>query len=344
MNKHLWLAGATGLAVALLAVGWLDGGGGTDAGQAPAPIPRRVVAALGRVEPLSEEVRVAAAMTGRLAEVLVDEGDRVERGQVVARLENADHLARLQAAEAGVRVAQAALERVLNGTRPEERREAAAAVTEAEALAGLSDREAARQQGLAEQKLVSHQSLDAANSEARAARARLERARRHLDLVEAPPREDERAQAEAELAVAQARAAETRAIYEKSLIRSPLQGLVLHRFRRAGEQVTELGDTPILSVGDTSVLRVRAEVDEADLGLIALGRPAWCRAEAWGERRFTGRVSRLGSLMGRKRVHDEQPGERVDTRVMEILIDLDPGSDLPVGLRVDAFIELEAGR
>ena len=258
--------------------------------------------------------------------------------------ENADHLARLQAAEAGVRVAQAALERVLNGARPEERREAAAAVTEAEALAGLSDREAARQQGLAEQKLVSHQSLDAANSEARAARARLERARRHLDLVEAPPREDERAQAEAELAVAQARAAETRAIYEKSLIRSPLQGLVLHRFRRAGEQVTELGDTPILSVGDTSVLRVRAEVDEADLGLIALGRPAWCRAEAWGERRFTGRVSRLGSLMGRKRVHDEQPGERVDTRVMEILIDLDPGSDLPVGLRVDAFIELEAGR
>ena len=306
----------------------------------PAPVPRTAIAALGRVEPISEEIRIAAAMTGRLADVILDEGDPVKRGQVVATLENADHRARVRAAEANVGIARASLDRVINGARPAERAEAAAEVGEAQALLARAEREVARQRGLAEKRLGSGQDLDNALSDLDVARARLARAREHLAVVDAPARADERARAEAELALAQARLEEARAVYDKSLVRSPIDGTVLRRFRRAGEQVTEMGDTPILAVGDLSRLRVRAEVDEADIALLRVGQGAYVQADAYGDRRFPGRVARIGSLMGRKTVYSDQPGERKDSRVLEVLIDLERDTGLPAGLRVDAFIEL----
>jgi HlyD family secretion protein len=319
------------------------GDGTTQARDMPAPAPRRAIAALGRVEPVSEEIRIAAAMTGRLAAVSLDEGDPVKRDQVVAILENADHLARVQAAKANIDIARASLDRVINGARPAERAEAAAEVGEAQALLARAEREVTRQRGLAEKRLGSGQDLDNALSDLDVARARLARAREHLAVVDAPARADERARAEAELALAEARLEEARAVYEKSFVRSPIDGVVLRRFRRAGEQVTEMGDTPILAVGDLSRLRVRAEVDEADIALLRVGQGAYVQADAYGNRRFPGRVARIGSLMGRKTVYSDQPGERKDSRVLEVLIDLGAETGLPAGLRVDAFIELGTG-
>ncbi len=307
----------------------------------PAPAPRTIIAALGRIEPASEEIRVAAAMTGRLAEVALDEGQPVRRGQVVATLENDDHLARMQAAAANVGVARAALDRVINGARPSEREEAAAAVREAQAVLARAEREAGRQQGLADKRLASGQDLDNARSDLDVARAQVARTQAHLAVVDSPAREDEQAGAAAELALAQARLAEARALYEKSFVRSPIDGVVLRRFRRAGEQVTEMGDTPILAVGDLSQLRVRAEVDEADIDLLRLGQDAYIEAAAYGERRIPGKIVRIGKLMGRKQIASDDPAERKDSRVLEVLIDLEPGIAIPVGLRVDAFIVLE---
>jgi HlyD family secretion protein len=173
--------------------------------------------------------------------------------------------------------------------------------------------------------------------------ARLARAEQHMEVVDSPPRDDELARAEAEVALAEAQLAEARAMLEKSFVRSPISGIVLRKLRRPGEQVTELGDTPILVLGDTSLLRVRAEVDEADIALVRLGQGAYVQADAFGERRFPGRVSRIGSLMGKKALRDERPAERIDTRVLEVLIDLAPDNPLPVGLRVDAYLELGPG-
>ncbi|WP_295457410.1 efflux RND transporter periplasmic adaptor subunit [uncultured Thiodictyon sp.] len=306
----------------------------------PSPAPRTQIAALGRVEPISEEIRIAAAMTGRLADVMLDEGQPVKKGQVVATLENADHLARVQAAEAAVGIARASLDRVINGARPSEREETAAAVTEAQAVLARTERELARQQGLAEKHLGSGQDLDNARSALEVAHAQLARLRAHLAVVDSPARADEQAKAEAELAQAQAQLALARAIYEKSFIRSPIDGVVLRRFRRAGEQVTEMGDTPIMAVGDIAHLRVRAEVDEADIALLRLGQDATIQADAYGERRIPGKVGRIGNLMGRKQITSDDPAERKDNRVLEVLIDLAPGVDIPVGLRVNTTIAI----
>ncbi|MFZ1537126.1 MAG: efflux RND transporter periplasmic adaptor subunit [Chromatiaceae bacterium] len=324
----------------LAATSLLTRGGRAASPDMPVPIPRTTIAALGRVEPVSEEIRIAAAMTGRLADVPLEEGDPVHKGEVVATLENADHLARVHAAEANVAIAQAGLDRVINGARPAERAEAAAAVREAEALLLRAEQEFNRQQGLAKKRLGSGQDLDNATSEQNVGRARLARAREHLAVVDAPARDDERAKAEAEVSLAKARLAESQAVYQKSFVRSPIDGVVLRRIRRAGEQVTELGDTPILAVGDISQLRVRAEVDEADIGLLRLGQDARIEADAYENRHYQGKVVRIGNLMGRKRVLSEDPGEHQDTRVLEILIDLEANTQLPVGLRVDVFIDI----
>jgi HlyD family secretion protein len=346
-HRILGLFLLAGLGVAI----WfgLKGAGPSDVPQLareglPLPVPRTQVAALGRVEPRSEEMQVAAAMTGRLASVPVEEGEAVTQGQILATLENADHQARVRSAEAALAVARASLDKVLNGARQAERDQAKAEVDETDAVLALAKLELDRQQGLAERKLGSQQDLDRARSEQQVAIARLARARFHLAVIDSPPRPDEQAQAEAEVALAEARVAEARAVLEKSYVRSPVSGIVLRKIRHAGEQVTEMGDTPIVTVGDTSVLRVRAEVDEADIALVKLGQMAYVRADAYGDRRFPGKVTRIGTLMGRKALRNEQPSERVDTRVLEVLIELEPGSNLPVGLRVDTYLQLPANQ
>jgi hypothetical protein len=68
------------------------------------------------------------------------------------------------------------------------------------------------------------------------------------------------------------------------------------------------------------------------------GQPAWVTADAYGDRRFEGTVVRVANLLGRKNISTEEPTEKVDTRVLETLIELNADAHLPVGLRVDAFI------
>jgi HlyD family secretion protein len=94
-----------------------------------------------------------------------------------------------------------------------------------------------------------------------------------------------------------------------------------------------------VTLGDTSRLRVRVDVDENDVAGVYVGQRAWVTAPAYGDRKFTGRVIQIGQMLGRKNVRKDEPSERVDTKILETLIELDPGTALPIGLRVDAFLE-----
>src|SRR5262249_24652691 len=93
-----------------------------------------VVAAPGRVEPRSGEITLSSEISGRIAKINVQEGDKVKTGQVVAELQNSVQLARVAEAEALVTQKDAELRRVTNGAHEQERREAAAAVNEAEVV------------------------------------------------------------------------------------------------------------------------------------------------------------------------------------------------------------------
>ena len=110
-------------------------------------------------------------------------------------------------------------------------------------------------------------------------------------------------------------------------------------FRRAGETVSNLPPTPIATVGDISRLRVRADIDETDVAQIALGQTVWVTADAFRDKRFRGTVAQIGLQLGRKNFRNDNPQERFDTRILEVMIDLEPGVRLPVGLPVDIKTE-----
>jgi HlyD family secretion protein len=297
-----------------------------------------VAAGPGLVEPLSEEVRVSAQIGGRLDRVLVDEGDRVTAGQVLAVIDNEDYRARVESARADLGRREAERRRVVNGARTQERQEAAAAVAEAEAILENARAEQVRRQNLLAQRVISRAEAEDAERAARVAQARVDAARQRFNLIDAEAREEDRAQADADVALARARLEEARAIYEKTLIRAPIDGVILRRHRKAGESVSTQFDSPIVTMADDRVRRVRVDVDETDVGRIVVGQPAYVTADAFGTRRFAGQVVRIGQLLGRKNVRTDEPTERVDTKVLETLVELDDARELPLGLRVEAFI------
>jgi HlyD family secretion protein len=308
------------------------------------PMAPAAAAGPGLVEAVSEEVRVSAQIGGRLEQVLVDEGQRVAAGQVLAIIDNRDYRARVASARADRALRDAVRRRVENGARVQERQEAAAGLAEAEAVLANATSTAERMRGLLRERVISKAELDDAERGERVARARVEGARQRLDLINADARDEDRAQASADVALARARLDEASALYDKTFIRAPIDGVVLRRHRRAGESVSTQFDSPIVTIADDRVRRVRVDVDEADIGRIAVGQPAYVTADAFGDRRFAGKVVRVGQLLGRKNVRTDEPTERVDTKVLETLVELEDGRELPFGLRVQAFIATRTGR
>ena len=246
---------------------------------------------------------------------------------------------RCAVAEARLANVRAVRLRTQNGSRPEERREAQAAVRQAEAVLAQAEREAARRDALARDGVIAREEQDRSARDLDVARARLGELRQRLALVEAGPRAEDRLSAQADVDAAEAALQDARARLAKTSVLSPIAGTVLRRRVRVGESVSpEVPGTSLFTIADVSRLRVRVDVDEHDVGSIQLGQRAYVTAAAFGERRFEGRVFRIGRVLGRKNIRTDEPRERVDTKILETLVELDPGADLPIGLRVDATI------
>jgi len=302
-----------------------------------------LISAPGRVEAVSEEIRIGSELSGRLRSVPVEEGDRVHKGQVLAEIENDDYIARVSAAEATLAERQAELLRIINGARSQERLAAEANVQAAKAVLDNARREAERRRNLAEKEMISHDEAERYERVYHVAQAEYDRATQEFSLVDADARIEDRRRAEAAVSTAQAQLAEARAYLEKTYVRSPLDGVVLRKLRHTGENVSTQFDSPIVTLADDSSLRVRLDVDETDVARLRLGQLAFVTAEAYGSRRFAGHIIRVGRILGRKNVRTDEPSERVDTKILETLMELDPGQSLPLGLRVDAYVQTGTG-
>ncbi len=81
------------------------------------------------------------------------------------------------------------------------------------------------------------------------------------------------------------------------------------------------------------------DVDERDIGRVKLGQAAYAVADAWQGVRFPGKVTEIGRRMGRKNVRTDDPTERIDTKILEVVIDLDEPGRLVTGLRVTSYID-----
>ena len=298
-----------------------------------------LIAAPGRIEAVSEEVRVSSELSGRLKAVNVEEGDRVRQGQVMAEVENADYKARVAEAEAQLAQREAELRRTVNGARAQERREAEASMQAAQAVLNNAKSEALRRRGLADRNVISRDEADRYERAFKVAQAEYEQAAQHFALVDADAREEDRTHAETAVATAKAQLAEARAYLEKSYIRAPINGVILRKLRHTGESVSTQFDSPVVTMADDSVLRVRLDVDESDVSKLRVGQRAYVTAEAYGDHKFWGSVIRVGQILGKKNIRTDEPSEHVDTKILETLVELDPGQRLPLGLRVDSFVE-----
>ena len=306
------------------------------------PLP---IAGPGRVEPSSEDIKIGSELSGRLKIVNVEEGDAIHRDEVLAELENADYRAQVESARANVVAKEATLRKVINGARHQERAEAWSSVNEAKAVMENSQAELRRRQELFSAGVVSREELDRFGREADVAKAKYDAAVQQHALVDDHAREEDQSFAEADVKLAQAQFEEAEARYEKTFIRSPIDGTVLRKHHRSGESVSNSSTVPdpILTIGDRKTLRVRVDVDETDVSKVTVGQRAYVTADAFGKKKFWGHVVRVGQQLGPKNVRTDEPTEKVDTKILETLVELDPGSTLPDGLRVDAFIMPDRG-
>lgn len=148
------------------------------------------------------------------------------------------------------------------------------------------------------------------------------------------------ARAQAARAVAQVKLAQ--AELGKTRLEAPLEGVVVWKYRHAGEAVGVLPPDVVVALADCTQLRVRADVDEADFARIAEGQRVKISAEALGGKYLEGKVARLSHAAGQKRFSTGEARERMDVKVVETLIRFDRPVPLKLGLRVTAYFELAA--
>jgi len=293
-----------------------------------------VLACPGRIEGKSDVINVGAGADGVLTAVLVQEGQQVKAGQVIAFIDCREIESQIDEARALAERARQNRLLLLRGSRPEERRKAADETAAWKAQFKQAQLQHQRVVQLFKTGDVSQEELDKAGRDLEVAEATLRAAENQQTLVNAPPLPEDLARAESEVRLAEEQARTAKARLAKCTVKAPISGTVLRTFLKAGESVSTVFPQPIVSLADTSQIKVRAEVDERDVSRVHLGQSVIVLADAYPDKKFGGRVSRVGAVMGRKKVRTGDAAEKSDRDVLEVLVDLhETEGYLIVGLR-----------
>jgi HlyD family secretion protein len=225
----------------------------------------------------------------RIAAVLVQEGDRVHKGQVVAQLDTSRLAPQVAQAAAQVAAQRAVVERFHNGSRPEEIAQAKANVDSAKADAVNARRQFERLRNLQTAsggRAASQQDLDNAQAALDATDARVVASQKAYELVAIGPRKEDIAQAEAQLQADEAHLAFLQQQLADTDLRAPIDSVVRSRLMEPGEMASPQSSVFTLAVIDPKW--VRAYVAESDLGKIHPGETASITVDSFPNRRFDG--------------------------------------------------------
>lgn len=238
-------------------------------------------------------VELGSILTGRVHQVLVDEGAPVDEGDVLVRLANEELGAALAQATASERQAQARLD----GLRSTGRLAVQASVTQAESVLVAARADLQRTQGLVSQGFLSQSRLDEAHRAVRVAQAQLDAARAQRDAN--ADTGTEVVQAQAQLALASAARASAQVRLQEAEIKAPAKGRVLSRSVEPG-QIVQPGRT-LLTLALSGPLELVAQVDERYLEQLAPGQPASVLADAYPNQVFTATVQAIAPLVDSQR-------------------------------------------
>jgi multidrug efflux pump subunit AcrA (membrane-fusion protein) len=232
---------------------------------------------------------VSTEVDGILSDLKADEGTRVSKGMLLARIDDADYLLEARRAEAAVEAADSRLQQLVAGARPQEKQLAKAEVDQS--LADMekrkADRERARQ--LFEGKYISAQDWDAARTAYEVSVATHRKARENYALVNEGPRQEEIAQARAQLDQARAALSLARQRLGKTRIFSPLAGVVRVKKTARGELVRN--GSPLYTIIQSNPLKLRFTLAEKDVGRVKTSQEVFLRVDAFPDREFKGNVS-----------------------------------------------------
>jgi len=266
------------------------------------------VAGSGVVEPSSEVIDIGSALPGLVIDVLVRPGDRVAKGEVL-------FLVDARAARANLNQANAAIQ------------EARAAIAEAGSVQKTAREQLALYRSLSDPAAVSRAEVIRAEGEEDGATSRFGSAR-------------------ARLAAAQSAAAAARTEIERLTVRAPISGEILTVNVHPGEFVATQGggsSQPFMQMGETNPLHVRVDIDENEIGRVALGKPAVISPRGAAELHVNATFVRAEPQVVPKRSLTNSAAERVDVRVLQLIYALPPSEAFRAGQQIDAFIPAKAG-
>jgi HlyD family secretion protein len=280
----------------------------------------------------------------RVAEVLVQEGDRVTRGQPLARLDTSRLSPQVAKAEADVAAQQQAVDRLHHGNRPEEIAQARANLQAAAADAQNARAQYARLTSLSDSssgRAVSRQDMDAAHAALDTAEARLAVSQKALALELAGPRKEDIAQGEALLRADQAQLALLQQQIKDAILLAPLDAVVRSRIVEPGEISSPQKSAFTLAIVDPKW--VRAYVAEPDLGSVREGMRAEVTVDAFSGRRFAAWVGFISSV-AEFTPKSVETTELRSSLVYEIRVFVrDPGNELRLGMPATVHLARQRG-
>lgn len=287
------------------------------------------------------QVSLAFEGSGRVARVGVEEGDRVQPGQVLAVLDTRTLALQADQAAAQLRVQEENLRRLKNGARPAEIAQARSRLAAARADAQRARREQVRLERIATASAgaVSVQDVDRARSAARVAQAAVKERQDALALVQEGARREDIDAADAQVAAARAQLALLRHQLDQGELRAPVAAVVRSRLLEPGDMASP--QRPVLALAVTSPKWARIYVDESSLGQVKPGQAAQLSVDSMLGRTLAGKIGYISSVA-------EFTPKSVQTEVLRtslvyevrVLVD-DPDDVLRLGQPVT--VRLESG-
>ena len=298
------------LSAYVLLVAALSSAVGQDAPQGPPPAPVTTAVAeggafskpvnlTGTVEALAS-TELSSQVDGYLAELLVDEGDAVTEGQVLAQIRALPYRFALEQAEALLRADQERLRELQKGTREEDIAMAKANLAKAVVAAEIAEKNFERSRSLLEKKIISDEEFDQAHERWEEAQAVLDVEKATHERAVAGARDEEIGAAEARAAASQAQVAVARDRMERTTIRAPFDGVITAKHTEVGSWLA-VGNG-VFDLDTTSRVRVRVDIPETYYGQIVIGSEMSITFDSVPSKTFVGMVTKkIPRASGRSR-------------------------------------------
>jgi HlyD family secretion protein len=278
-------------------------------------------------------------VSGRISELAVTEGQWVDEGALIARLDDSDYRQQAVLDESGVRLRESDLALALAGTRQREIEAAEQTLLEAEAELGQRRLDVDRAERLFARDVISAEDRDRAATALKRATAVRDRAHERLELAREGAREEEIAISRASVRQAREALALSRIRLGHTELRAPRAGVVLVRQAELGEVVAP--GTPVVTLGDLENVWLRAYIPQTELGRVRWGQEAELTIDTFPDKTYPGKISFIASQAEFTPRSIETHRERV-TLVYRIKIDVpNPDHELKPGMPADAVIRLE---